>query len=284
MVTLTLLACSTLLVVFAVIVSAGQDSMIFLPRAYQGPELASFEKAGGQKLRFQTAAGAQTAFLSWPGKEKSPHRSPQHYWILFGGNGALALDWTSLVEQCRSPETAFLLVDYPSYGLCNGKPSRKAIEANIEGAVAACAAHLGVTEKVITSNSSVLGHSLGAAVALVAAEKFGVKEIILFSPFTSLKELAKRYVPAPLTLLLRHRYDNQKSLAGLSGTPGMRVTVYHGSDDQLIPVSMGRDLAAEFPDIVEFHEIPGAGHNDIIFRVQDQLVDRLGSRRDHADQ
>jgi pimeloyl-ACP methyl ester carboxylesterase len=280
---LTLLAFLAFIIIFAVFTYAGQDSMIFMPREYPESDLASFEAAGGRRLEFKTHDGAQTAFFYWPSEGEASEELPRRYWLLFGGNGALALDWISLIEGNDEPGTAFLLIDYPSYGLCEGKPSRRSIDANIDGALAACAQQLGIAKETIEANSSVLGHSLGAAVALMAAEKCGAREIILVSPFTSLKELAKHYFPSPMTLLLRHRFDNRKALQKASEVAGTTVTVFHGVNDEIIPASMSRRLATEFPDLISLREIPGAGHNDIIYRIQSQLEARLESPSDRAD-
>jgi hypothetical protein len=41
------------------------------------------------------------------------------------------------------------------------------------------------------------------------------------------------------------------------------VRIYHGAADEVIPVRMGRALAAAHPDWIRYEEWPGTGHNDI---------------------
>jgi pimeloyl-ACP methyl ester carboxylesterase len=45
---------------------------------------------------------------------------------------------------------------------------------------------------------------------------------------------------------------------------GARVTIFHGTADEVIPVSMGRELAAAHPGVVTLHEAAGQDHNFIL--------------------
>ena len=56
--------------------------------------------------------------------------------------------------------------------------------------------------------------------------------------------------------------------------PPPRVTIINGAADELIPVTMGRSLAAEFPSIVSYVEVSGADHNGVIFANR-ALLDAL---------
>jgi hypothetical protein len=55
------------------------------------------------------------------GETRIPETIPHNVWIVFGGNGAAALDWIDLVRDFPDPCTGFLFVDYPGYGICEGK-------------------------------------------------------------------------------------------------------------------------------------------------------------------
>ncbi|MBA3963805.1 MAG: hypothetical protein H0X40_18155 [Chthoniobacterales bacterium] len=41
---------------------------------------------------------------------------PARVWVLFCGNGSLALDWLPLARRDQNTGDAFLLIDYPGYG------------------------------------------------------------------------------------------------------------------------------------------------------------------------
>jgi predicted esterase len=43
-----------------------------------------------------------------------------------------------------------------------------------------------------------------------------------------------------------------------------RFVIYHGSEDEVIPVRMGRELAKRDESRIAFHEVAGAHHNDVL--------------------
>ena len=109
-----------------------------------------------------------------------------------------------------------------------------------------------------------LGHSLGAAVGLRAAVRHQIDTVVALAPFTTMKEMAARTVGGLYSNVLRHRFDNVAALRALEeGNPDAEVTIMSGSDDRMIPPSMGRRLAEQFPGIAEFHPLDGVGHNNI---------------------
>src|SRR5205085_1923334 len=83
-----------------------------------------------------------------------------------------------------------------------------------------------------------LGHSLGAAAALSAADALSLTRVVLLAPFTSMTDMARRTVGWPLCYINRHRFDNLARLAALASR-GARVHVFHGALDEVIPVALG---------------------------------------------
>lgn len=239
-----------------------QESLMYYPRGYTEAEL-DFVRDEVAQLRRTTAAGEQVAFYRAPEGGGEPER----LWLLFGGNGARALDWFSFVESLGMPRTGFLLVDYPGYGLCEGKPSPKSIEESIESVFDECAKHLGLDRAVLAKKTAAMGHSLGASAALMAMEKFELNQAVLVSPFTTMKEMAEKLVGGPLSNLVRHRFDNRKPIRTLMEREGVKITIIHGADDRDIPVEMGRELSEIAPQRIAFHAVPGADHNDVIMHA-----------------
>jgi hypothetical protein len=56
---------------------------------------------------------------------------------------------------------------------------------------------------------------------------------------------------------------------------GARVSVFHGVDDEVIPIEMSRELAGSHPDAVKLIEVPDAGHNDILDIAERQIAEAL---------
>lgn len=231
-----------------------QGRLIYHPRRYAPGALATLP-ASVVRIEYKTAQGAQTAFLRrGAGVER-------RFWVAFSGNGSLALDWLSVLPSAPT----VLLVDYPGYGLCEGRPDPESIDANAAGAVAAA-------RKVAGRPCAVLGYSLGCAAALRLAGAASMERIVLLAPFLSMDGMARRTL-GPLAFVLRHRFDNVSAIcAALAMSPHAQVTVLHGANDALVPPSMGRTLAAEWPG-ARFEVAPGATHDGL----PDACVDRLAA-------
>jgi len=144
--------------------------MLYHPRPYDARYADALPRDGAE-LRFTTIAGKQVAFYL---PAESADRLPKRIWIVFCGNGSLALDWAWLQERDRQSGDAFLLIDYPGYGKSEGYATITTTRAAADDALDALAAHLGVTEQEIQWRLDVIGHFLGTAVALDFATRHPV--------------------------------------------------------------------------------------------------------------
>jgi pimeloyl-ACP methyl ester carboxylesterase len=243
-----------------------QSSLIYHPRPNEPGMIEHLENNRGERLTYRTSQGQQTAWY------RPPYRGPETgapLWIAFSGNGSLALDWmhfAGVADGCF----AWLMIDYPGYGECEGKPTPKAIRESSVAALNQLAVRLKVPREVLISRSLVIGHSLGAAAALMAAEDLGIHRGILISPFTSMTDMGREVLGWPLCYLNLHRFDNRKTLAAVCQHPEARFTIYHGMKDNLIPIHMSSELADAHPGKVTFEAVSG-GHNDVLMHLQKPL-------------
>jgi len=73
--------------------------------------------------------------------------------------------------------------------------------------------------------------------------------------------------------LLIESYDNRANLAEAAKlNPDVRIAIFHGTKDEVIPVRMGRELAHEFP-FVEFFAVKGADHVSVLNHAHDKIID-----------
>jgi pimeloyl-ACP methyl ester carboxylesterase len=245
-----------------------QDRFIYFPRRYSPAELQQAKSVGVEELRFRTSQGNQSAFF-WRSKESKT--APQNVWIVFGGNGDVALSWIDFVRNFPDPNTGFLLVDYPGYGNCEGRPNPHSILENSENALQA----LMEQKRWIAANAlAVTGHSLGGAAALQFAAKHVVRKILVVSTFTTMDDMVRAQICIPLGPLLRHRFDNITSLQAILAQDQVpEIYIFHSEQDEIIPPKMGRALAQLDPSRIKFVEVPGAHHNDVV-----QMALSLGLR------
>jgi uncharacterized protein len=255
------------LVVLAVVawIYFSQHSMIYHPRSYSAAYAHVIPK-NCVSIDYVLPIGRQTAFYL-----PRPHPMPKRLWLAFSGNGSLALDWTGLLERYPSNGDGFLLIDYPGYGRNAGYATIDSTRATANGALKALLSRLNISEDQL--NLGVIGHSLGAAVALdFAAGHHSVRRLVLISPFTSLRDEAAYVVGRWLSYLLIENYDNRRNLRAVFEQNGeVRVAIFHGTDDDTIPVGMGAELKQAFPQ-VDYFPVPGADHGTVLSLARDQLI------------
>ena len=255
---LCLIAVVSTLLLLAGCMIAQQDKMIYLPQTYTKADEQRFEQAGLTALEFKTSQGSQTAY--WKPSQTASKDAP--VWLVFSGNGGCATDYED-VALAGPQRCAWLFVDYPSYGKCEGKPNPKTIRETALGAIDALAKHLKESPETLKTRMGAFGHSIGAAVALDTAAEAGLQRVLVVSPFTSMKDMAARYVSPLLSGFVRHRFDNRSAIDRVVEN-GAQVIVLHGANDGMIPSSMGKELAERHPESVRFVLVPDAGHNDVI--------------------
>lgn len=266
-------------VVFVLLLFGCQRSMIYHPSRYglsldvllqQEPRLRTIE--------YPTSAGRQVSYYLAPrGGDASDPRPPERLYILCGGNASLALDWLAMLEQSPSTTTGYLMFEYPGYGRCEGKPTRARIVESLRALPAALDEQLG--GEGWRDGLGLVGHSLGSAAALEFAVLQPVRRLILISPFTSMKAMAARTVGRPLNELVLDRFDSRARLRELLARDDPpAVWIVHGDRDRVVPVEMGRELAALGPEHVAYREVAGGDHNFILDAIQPELLERMGEQ------
>ena len=177
--------------------------------------------------------------------------------VHFHGNGEDLADAGSMIDLLRSLGVGVLAVEYPGYGVSPGRASEDALYAGAEAAL-----HWLRDEQRVPPERVVLqGQSLGSGLAAEMARRGLGGRLILISPFTSMASLGQRFFPwLPVAPLVRHRFDTLSKAPGI----GVPVLIVHGTEDELVPFSMGEQLARVFPRGT-LRPIPGGHHNDLLW-------------------
>jgi hypothetical protein len=247
-----------------------QSKLIYHPQTAPEWLVNDFTELGGQPIEYSTATGKQVAWYL-PANTEQPATAP--LWIAFSGNAALALHWLPIAQATQN-RVSWLMIDYPGYGKNQGKASPNTIRSSARQALATLADQCHTTTDHLTSRSRVIGHSLGAAAALITAEDIGIHRGILISPFTSMTDMARGLVGWPLCHLNTHRFDNAKALTAICKTPRAQFTIFHGTEDNIIPYHMSETLQQSHPQNLKLQPVT-AGHNDLIRKMTQNLVTEI---------
>lgn len=180
--------------------------------------------------------------------------------LCFHGNADLAywqLDWAH--EVSRRFEIPVFLAEYRGYGGAAGRPTYETSRLDAEAAYDVLLQMGAVPENIFF-----FGHSLGSAVATELALRHSTRTLILQSPFTSARDMARLTIARPFAslwnLVSRIHFDVVDAVRRLDA----RVSVIHGTRDLVIPHRMGQEVfrAAQVPGV--FALIEKAGHNNVL--------------------
>jgi pimeloyl-ACP methyl ester carboxylesterase len=175
----------------------------------------------------------------------------------------------------RTLRADVLVAEFRGYGGATGEPTEESLYADGRAAVEAT----GREPKDVV----VAGWSLGTGVAVELAHEGIGRAVVLLAPFTSIPDTAKHLLADPRVLaetesrmgragflakpmlalgrsplgafLIADHFDSGSKIGDLD----VPVFVVHGSDDEVVAQSMGRELAKRAKHGT-FFDVPGASH------------------------
>ena len=180
--------------------------------------------------------------------------------ICFHGNADLAvwqIEWARAVEH-RTGYAVFL-AEYRGYMSLGGSPTYASTKLDARAAYD----HVRMAFGVDRQRVAFFGHSLGSAVATELAEVHPPSSLLLQSPFSSARAMARLIVYPPVVLVWRAisriHFDTRQAVAELD----LPVSVAHGKRDRIVPVRMGLDVYQAARNKGELLIVEQAGHNDV---------------------
>lgn len=165
------------------------------------------------------------------------------------------------------------IFDYRGYGRSEGSPSEQGMYLDAEAALD----YLRSRQDVDVENRLALfGRSVGAAVAVELATQHPAYAVILESPFTSVRAMARRIYPAlaalvPVGAVVQSKFDTLSKIEQVRSP----VMVLHGDSDDIVPIDMGREVFDAASEPKRFYIIQGANHNDTYIAGGNAYFDAL---------
>jgi fermentation-respiration switch protein FrsA (DUF1100 family) len=252
-----------------------QTRLIFPGASTQGRSSAALRPPPGVELvRLTTERGVPV--VAWFGPalavdgQPDPSAASRPVLVYFYGNAMCLTDTVPEFDQFRRLGLNVMVPEFVGYGASGGSPS----EQGCQDTALAAYDDLVSTRNIDRKRLIAAGWSLGGAVAIDLASRRQVGGVIAFSTFTSMAKLARRLIPlVPVSLLLRHRFDSVRKIAGIR----CPILIGHGRVDSIIPFSMAQELAARAGGAVTMLWIDDADHNDFYEKGGTRLGEAVAS-------
>jgi pimeloyl-ACP methyl ester carboxylesterase len=237
------------------------DSFMYYPRRGLGASPADFGLEA-EEVAFSSSDG--TALHGWylprPG-------SGAVLVFLHGNAGNISHRLPMARLFARIPADLFLF-DYRGYGKSAGRPRGEKPFLDAKAALATVRARAAADGRKVV----LVGESIGASMALMAAAEEKVDGVVSIAAFTSTKAVARDILLFRMfTPLLRERYD----ALGALGEVRAPILFIHGTEDEVIPFSHSERLYAAAPGKKEFLPVAGGMHNDLFAVAGTEIVDRI---------
>jgi uncharacterized protein len=225
------------------------NSLLYFPAR----ELLSVPAVGFADVTFESDDGERLHGWWVPAAAE-----PLAHVLFLHGNAGNVGDRVPHLELLAGAGLDVLAFDYRGYGRSSGRASEEGTYRDARAARTALLERPGVDPERVFY----LGESLGAAVAIELAGEHPPAGLILQSPFTSIRDMARLHYPFIPRALVPDAYPSLPRIAALD----VPLLVLHGDRDEIVPSLHGEALceAARSPKRLEI--LAGVGHNDVVGR------------------
>lgn len=217
------------------------------------------ELEDGLKIRAWLAPAVLEAGPQSPGRPASDgygQPSPGKIALVLQGNSGNISMMTSRLAVLNSLGLAALAVDYPGYGLNQGRPSEAGTYQSAEAAWQWAAKHGYRPEDIL-----IYGYSLGGGVASYLAERHPPAAVVLDSTFTRLRDVPAHWLPwlSPyFYFILGDAFDTETRLSRVK----CPLLILHSPDDGIVPYALGEKLLRTYQNNYKDLAAGSGGHTD----------------------
>ena len=227
-----------------------EERLIFFPSRYPSGD---WHPAGLQRedVAFATQDGVH--LHGW----YCPVPRPRCVFLMMHGNaGNITHRVDRITAWQRSLNVSVFVFDYRGYGRSTGQPNEPSVYSDARAAYHWLTADQGIAPDDVVFFRELLG----AAVALHLATEVPPRALILESPFTSAVELGQRAFPwLPVRCIMRNRFASIEKIGRYHGP----LLIIHGTQDTVIPFTMGQTLFDRANEPKRFYAVAGADHNEV---------------------
>jgi fermentation-respiration switch protein FrsA (DUF1100 family) len=208
-------------------------------------------------------AGVKEVYITTEDKELLQcffvaNKSSKKLVIYFHGNAGNIYDRLPELIDLSKTGANVLGVGYRGYGKSSGKPSEKGIYKDGLASLKYASETLGYPPDKIF----ICGRSIGTSTAVHISVKRKLAGIILITPMTSGRELAKYHGFGPFSVIAGNAFNNIEKCSNILSP----VLIIHGDKDEVVPWAMGKKIYDILKITKKMITIEGGYHNDLEFR------------------
>jgi fermentation-respiration switch protein FrsA (DUF1100 family) len=246
-----------LYLVVAVSAYVFQRRLIYYPDPiYTTP--ADEDLDGVEEIRLATPDGE--TLIAWHARAEAGRPTI----LYFHGNAGDLASRAPRLQRFAGGGLGVFMPAYRGYSGSTGSPSEAALVADAQLAYE----HLRKSG-IPAGRIIVYGESLGTGVATQLAASREIGALVLDSPYTSIPDVGRWLYPfLPVETLTIDRFESKRYIGQVKAP----ILILHGTNDNTIPIELGRNLFQLAPEPKEMAELKGAGHSDIyLFGAWDKL-------------
>jgi len=184
-----------------------------------------------------------------------PEKQSNKLVIYFHGNAGNIYHRIPILIQLHNFGVNVIGVSYRGYGKSEGKPSENGIYLDGKAVLNYAQNILGFSYK----NIIIVGRSIGTTVAVNTSQNKEIAGLALISPLTSGKAHAKISALSSISSFAGDSFNNLSKMKNIVAP----VLVIHGTNDSVIPYSMGKEIYHATSSKKQLLTIEGAGHNNL---------------------
>ncbi len=244
-----------LLAIVAVTIYAGivgymyfnQQSLLFKPEGAL-PDPGTVGLADVDVLSLPMSDGTVlTAWSAPPATEDAPTV------LFFHGQSGNLGDRADRLREILNSGFGLLAPSYRGYPGSEGEPSELSLIAD----------GIQMFDRLSSEGTTVVlhGQSLGTAIAAAVAEQRpDAQLLVLEAPFTATLDVAEeRYPWLPVSALMNDQFATRDLIEHVT----VPTLIFHGTDDETVPLHHGQALAEMSGDTAQLYVIPDGTHNDL---------------------
>jgi hypothetical protein len=160
-----------------------------------------------------------------------------------------------------------IISGYRGYGKSSGKPTESGIYRDGRTVLNYAAVTLAYNPEKIY----IYGRSIGTTVAVDISQNIKLGGVMLITPLSSGEDFVKEKYPRILSSISKNRFNSISKINNLKSP----LLVIHGTEDEVIPYTLGVKLYDAYSGRKKFVTIPAGGHNDLEYTAPELYWDSV---------